>query len=199
MRPGHAGYMSPEQAEGRPRPASGPRSRRLQPGRDALLPADRPAAVRGDDVGEVLRAVQRGEFPPPRQLDPSIDRALEAVCLKAMAHRARRTATPRRRALADDIERWLADEPVSAWREPLVAASSAVGEAQPDGGDRRGGAPRCWPAWSGCRWSWSCRRRPRPRRLTRGNASWPPSAQRVTTWRWMRSRRSIPGSARTSC
>ena len=29
--------------------------------------------------------MQRGEFPPPRQLDPSIDRALEAVCLKAMA------------------------------------------------------------------------------------------------------------------
>ena len=26
---------------------------------------------------------------------------------------------PRRRALADDIERWMADEPVSAWREPV--------------------------------------------------------------------------------
>ena len=36
----------------------------------------------------MLRSVQRGDFRPPRQLDPSIDQALEAVCLKAMAHRA---------------------------------------------------------------------------------------------------------------
>ena len=62
--------------------------------------------------------VQRGEFPPPRQLDPSIDPALEAVCLKAMANEPEdRYATPR--ALAEDIERWMADEPVTAWREPL--------------------------------------------------------------------------------
>ena len=26
----------------------------------------------------------------------------------------------RRRALADDVERWLADEPVTAWREPMA-------------------------------------------------------------------------------
>ena len=30
---------------------------------------------------------------------------------------AERYATPR--ALADDVEHWLADEPVSAWREPI--------------------------------------------------------------------------------
>ena len=66
----------------------------------------------------MIRAVQRGEFRPPRQLDPTIDRALEAVCLKAMAHRpADRYASPK--GLADDIERWMADEPVSAWREPF--------------------------------------------------------------------------------
>ena len=65
----------------------------------------------------MLRAVQRGEFPPPRQLDPSIDRALEAVCLKAMALRPEdRYGSPR--ALAEDVERWMADEPVTAWREP---------------------------------------------------------------------------------
>jgi serine/threonine protein kinase len=69
------------------------------------------------DPGDVLRAVQTGAFPPPRRLDPSIDRALEAVCLKAMALKpGDRYATPR--ALADDLERWSADEPVSAWREP---------------------------------------------------------------------------------
>ena len=74
----------------------------------------------------MLRQVQRGEFPPPRQLDPSIDRALEAVCLKAMATEPEdRYATCR--ALAEDVERWMADEPVTAWREPVVAAGSCGG------------------------------------------------------------------------
>src|SRR5262249_10899807 len=69
-------------------------------------------------AGSVLRAVQKGAVQPPRQRDPSIDRALEAVCLKAMALSPEgRYPTPK--GLAEDVERWLADEPVSAWREPL--------------------------------------------------------------------------------
>ena len=72
----------------------------------------------GDDLGAVLRAVQRGDFRPPRRVDPSIDAALEAVCLKAMANRPEdRYGTAR--ALAEDLERWAADEPVTAWHEPI--------------------------------------------------------------------------------
>ena len=72
----------------------------------------------GDDVGEILRKVQAGRLPsPPRQLDPSLDAALEAVCLKAMANQPE-DRYPSCRALADDVERWMADEPVSAWAEP---------------------------------------------------------------------------------
>ena len=71
----------------------------------------------GDDIGEVLRKVQRGEFAPPRRLDPSIDKALEAICLKAMALKPEDRYSSCR-ALAEDIERWMADEPVSAWAEP---------------------------------------------------------------------------------
>src|SRR5262249_41560911 len=68
-------------------------------------------------VGAVLRAVQQGNFSPPRSVDRAIDPALGAVCLKAMAlDPAARYGTPR--ALAEDIERWMADEPVSALREP---------------------------------------------------------------------------------
>ena len=65
----------------------------------------------------MLRRVQAGDFPSPRRVDPTIDRALEAVCLKAMATdpRARYDSC---RALADDVEQWAADEPVAAWREP---------------------------------------------------------------------------------
>jgi formylglycine-generating enzyme required for sulfatase activity len=66
-----------------------------------------------------FRFVRRGEFPPPREVDRAIAPALEAVCLKAMALKPeKRYASPR--ALADDLERWLAGEPVTAWREPLL-------------------------------------------------------------------------------
>ena len=69
-------------------------------------------------VADILRRTGKGDFPPPRLIEPSVEKALEAVCLKAMALRPEdRYATAR--ALADDIERWQADEPVSAWREPL--------------------------------------------------------------------------------
>jgi hypothetical protein len=66
----------------------------------------------------VLRKVRRGEFARPRLLDATIDPALAMVCLKAMAlEQEDRYATVQ--ALADDIERWMADEPVTAWHEPL--------------------------------------------------------------------------------
>ena len=51
--------------------------------------------LEGDDIGELLRRRERGEFPRSRQIDPTIDKALEAVCLKAVAL-GPRTATPRR-------------------------------------------------------------------------------------------------------
>jgi tetratricopeptide (TPR) repeat protein len=68
-------------------------------------------------VADVLDDVQRGRFRPPRALDPSIDRALEVICLKAMATRPENRYASCR-ALADDIERWMADEAVAAWKEP---------------------------------------------------------------------------------
>jgi formylglycine-generating enzyme required for sulfatase activity len=69
------------------------------------------------DVTTALRHARRGEFRRPREVDPRIPQALEAICLKAMAHRPEdRYASARQ--LAHDVELWLADEPVSAWPEP---------------------------------------------------------------------------------
>src|SRR5262249_8468713 len=105
---GTPAYMSPEQARG-DLEHLGPQSDVYSLGATLYCLLTGKPPVEDDDVGVVLRAVQNGKFPLPRQLDPTIDRALEAVCLKAMALKAEdRYATPK--ALADDIERWLADE-----------------------------------------------------------------------------------------
>jgi serine/threonine-protein kinase len=113
---GTPAYMSPEQASGDIEHL-GPRSDVYGLGSTLYCLLTGKPAIESDDVGTVLRAVQRGDFPPPRRLDPLIDPALEAVCLKAMATKPEeRYATPR--LLAEDIEHWMADEPVTAWREP---------------------------------------------------------------------------------
>jgi serine/threonine-protein kinase len=114
---GTPAYMSPEQAAG-DLARLGPRSDVYSLGATLYCLLTGKPPFEGE-VGEVLRKVQGGEFPPPRQLEPSIDRALEAVCLRAMATRPDdRYASCR--ALAEDIDRWSADEPVSAWREPRL-------------------------------------------------------------------------------
>jgi serine/threonine protein kinase len=63
--------------------------------------------------------VREGRFHRPSALNPLVDPALEAICVKAMALRPQDrydTASD----LAKDLERWLAGEPVRAWREPLT-------------------------------------------------------------------------------
>jgi tetratricopeptide (TPR) repeat protein len=113
---GTPAYMSPEQAEGDlDRLSAQSDVYSLGATLYCLLTGKPPF---GGDAVDVIRAVQRGDIRPPRQVDPSIDPALEAICLKAMALApVDRYTTPR--ALADDLEKWAADEPVSAWREPV--------------------------------------------------------------------------------
>ena len=70
--------------------------------------------------------------------------ALEAICLKALALKpVDRYETAE--ALKDDLEHWLADEPVTAWREPISVRRPALDAATSDAGDGRGG--HC-PGWS---------------------------------------------------
>jgi serine/threonine protein kinase/tetratricopeptide (TPR) repeat protein len=115
---GTPAYMSPEQSYG-DLDRMGPRSDVYSLGATLYCLLTGRPPFEGNDVGKVLRDVQQGDFPPPRQLDPSIDKALEAVCKKAMATK------PEDRydschALAADIERWTADVPVTSWNEPFT-------------------------------------------------------------------------------
>jgi serine/threonine protein kinase len=114
-------YMSPEQARGE--------LDRLGPASDVyslgailycVLIGRGPFVNLDGDLGTLLRKVQGAEFATPRSVDPTIDPALEAICLRAMArppgHRYKSA-----QALAEDIERWLADQAVSAYREGWLA------------------------------------------------------------------------------
>ncbi|MBU6277265.1 MAG: serine/threonine protein kinase [Planctomycetes bacterium] len=65
----------------------------------------------------VMQDVIRGVFPRPRRVAPGVPPALEAICLKAMA-REPADRYPSAKALATDIGRWLADEPVGVYRDP---------------------------------------------------------------------------------
>jgi serine/threonine-protein kinase len=109
-------YMSPEQALGR-QDQLGPASDIYGLGATLYcLLTGRPPVVE-KDPWLALQQVSKGEFPPPRQVNSKVPRALEAICLKAMAFKPEeRYATAGE--LAKEVERWLADEPVQAWREP---------------------------------------------------------------------------------
>src|SRR5205814_315657 len=83
---GTPAYMSPEQAAGL-LDRLGPPSDVYSLGATlySLLTGRPPFS--GDNAAAVLRQVQRGEFPRPRQVNRQVAPALEAVCLNAMALR----------------------------------------------------------------------------------------------------------------
>jgi serine/threonine-protein kinase len=73
----------------------------------------------GPDTTAVLRRVVHEAPLPPRSVVPGTPRALEAVCLKALAKQpAHRYGKALK--LAGEVQRWLADEPVTAYRDPLA-------------------------------------------------------------------------------
>jgi serine/threonine-protein kinase len=119
---GTPGYMSPEQATGR--------LDRVDVRSDVyglgailyeILTGEPPFA--GEDRQEVIRRVAVEEPVPPGALVADTPRALAAICLKALAmepaHRYNSAAE-----LATEIRHYLADEPVTAYRDPLLAKAA---------------------------------------------------------------------------
>ncbi|MCA9238526.1 MAG: protein kinase, partial [Planctomycetales bacterium] len=116
---GTPAFMSPEQAAGR-LDQLGPASDIFSLGATLYVLLTGQTPQQDSDLGIVLQRVQRGEFPPPRSIKPVVPRPLEAICLKAMAlEPADRYASAQ--AMADDLEAWLADEPIAALPEPWQA------------------------------------------------------------------------------
>ncbi len=118
---GTPGFAAPEQMIGDLGQA-GPRSDVY--GLGAILyclQTGRPSVSRsGTDLDTCIQRIRGGAFPRPRAIRPDVPRPLEAICLKAMQARPE-DRYPSALAVKQELERFLAYEPVHAHQEPWSA------------------------------------------------------------------------------
>jgi eukaryotic-like serine/threonine-protein kinase len=117
---GTPAYMAPEVAAGRPATKAS-EVYGLGAVLYELLTGKPPAE--GRTPQDIVRQVVAAAPPAPRVVDSAVPCALEAVCLRALA-RDPAARYPSADELATDVRRWLADEPVSAYREPLAVRAA---------------------------------------------------------------------------
>ena len=119
---GTPAFMSPEQAAGRIEEL-GPASDIYSLGATLFALLTGKAPFEGLELGVLFDRLERGVVVAPRSFNADVSRPLDAICLKAMSREpSQRYATAVE--LAEDIEHWLADEPVAAYRELLPARAS---------------------------------------------------------------------------
>ncbi|GEM_PF-763327 len=119
---GTPAFMSPEQAAGKVQqlgPATdiysiGATLYVLLTGQSPMHSGDKSQHL---SLTDLLRNVREGKFRDPRDVNPHVPPPLDAICRKSMALEPE-DRYPSALALAQDLEAWMADEPVTAWTEP---------------------------------------------------------------------------------
>lgn len=117
-------YMSPEQARG-DHDRLGVESDIYSLGATLYTLLTNAAPVSGSSQEDIVAKVRAGQIQPPRQIKKETPRTLEAICCKAMALNPI-DRYPNARSLADDVERFLADDPLSCYREGILERASRL-------------------------------------------------------------------------
>ena len=124
---GTPAYMAPEQAQGRHDLVD---QRTDVYGLGAILYeilTGRPPFI-APKTSDIIRKVCNEAPTPPRQIVAETPAGLEAVCLKALQKPAAERYTSASE-LAQEVQRWLADEPVRAFDEPWIHPGTPLGAA----------------------------------------------------------------------
>tara|TARA_R110002049_G_scaffold4601_4_gene31826 strand:+ start:47509 stop:51333 length:3825 start_codon:yes stop_codon:yes gene_type:complete len=118
-------YMSPEQAGGRTDEVGRCTDIYLLGGILYQILTGQPPHSE-ESLIALLSKVSKGEFTPPRMIDADVAKPLDAICCKAMnagvSKRYRSAAE-----MAADLERWMADEPVSVYQDEWTVRASRWG------------------------------------------------------------------------
>ena len=115
---GSPAYMSPEQARGEWKEV-GKASDIYSLGATMYVLLTGHLPYSGSSALHVIEQAKLGRSTPPRQVNRQVPGALDAICCKAMASVAADRYQDAKQ-LANEMACWLADEPVSAYREPFA-------------------------------------------------------------------------------
>jgi len=115
-------YLSPEQAAGN---HLDPRSDVFTLGAILYELLTGTAPFRGGNTGDLLRRIREEDPALPRRIEPSIPKDLQNICLKAL-EKSPEHRYASAREMADDLRRYLADEPVLA--EPAAYSRLIAGQ-----------------------------------------------------------------------
>ncbi len=94
-----------------------------QPPYPLVYPPGADEEVKRQKLDELFAQIQQEDPLRPREFNPQVPAALEAVCLKALSRdQDKRYAAAQ--DLAREVDNWLAGEPVAAYQDPWIVKSS---------------------------------------------------------------------------